>query len=223
MADLPSDMQAKAIDGACGGDAVLRAEVERLLRAEGEAGGVPTSPTGDATADLASGASVDAAAFREHPGSRIGAHTLLQLIGEGGFGSVYLAEPAQPVQRRVALKIIKMGMDTRQVIARLEVEPDRGGGRRASMIGRAWSGPAGSRRRHLQTPPGSSDLLGNAVSRAGYHSRTRIAVPCAGEPRFHALMQWLRPEFAEDSVEWVSMTDTLAVEIATPRRIELQR
>jgi eukaryotic-like serine/threonine-protein kinase len=56
------------------------------------------------------------------PGTRIGAYKLLQLIGEGGFGTVYLAEQERPVVRRVALKIIKLGMDTRQVVARFEQE-----------------------------------------------------------------------------------------------------
>ncbi|MHC4219236.1 MAG: protein kinase domain-containing protein [Planctomycetota bacterium] len=58
----------------------------------------------------------------EGPGSRIGPYKILQQIGEGGFGVVYMAEQEAPVQRRVALKIIKLGMDTRQVIARFEAE-----------------------------------------------------------------------------------------------------
>src|SRR2546421_8601751 len=55
-------------------------------------------------------------------GTKIGHYKLLQLIGEGGFGSVYMAEQLHPVRRKVALKIIKLGMDTRQVIARFEAE-----------------------------------------------------------------------------------------------------
>jgi serine/threonine protein kinase/tetratricopeptide (TPR) repeat protein len=60
--------------------------------------------------------------LREGPGTKIGPYRILQLIGEGGFGSVFMAEQEQPVQRRVALKIIKLGMDTRQVVARFEQE-----------------------------------------------------------------------------------------------------
>lgn len=58
----------------------------------------------------------------EGPGARIGPYKLLQLIGEGGFGSVFMAEQVHPVVRRVAVKIIKLGMDTKQVIARFEAE-----------------------------------------------------------------------------------------------------
>jgi serine/threonine protein kinase len=58
----------------------------------------------------------------EQPGEQIGRYKLLQLVGEGGFGSVYMAEQKEPVRRRVALKIIKLGMDTKQVIARFEAE-----------------------------------------------------------------------------------------------------
>jgi serine/threonine protein kinase len=62
------------------------------------------------------------ASLAEMPGDRIGHYKLLQQIGEGGCGVVYMAEQDEPVRRRVALKIIKLGMDTRQVIARFEAE-----------------------------------------------------------------------------------------------------
>src|SRR6185312_4358368 len=58
----------------------------------------------------------------EKPGDRIGPYKLLQRIGEGGYGAVYMAEQEEPVRRRVALKIIKLGMDTKQVVARFEAE-----------------------------------------------------------------------------------------------------
>jgi len=77
-------------------------------------------PTDGPTLD--SSALSDGATIREAPGSRIGPYRLLQVIGEGGFGTVFMAEQQEPVSRRVALKIIKLGMDTRQVIARFEAE-----------------------------------------------------------------------------------------------------
>jgi serine/threonine protein kinase len=71
---------------------------------------------------LGSSPASDAAAMGIAAGMSVGPYKLLQLIGEGGFGSVFMAEQSAPVHRRVALKIIKLGMDTRQVIARFEAE-----------------------------------------------------------------------------------------------------
>ena len=59
---------------------------------------------------------------RERPGDVIGSYKLLEQIGEGGFGVVFLAEQTEPVRRKVALKVLKPGMDTRQVVARFEAE-----------------------------------------------------------------------------------------------------
>jgi serine/threonine protein kinase/WD40 repeat protein len=93
---------------ACGEDTELRREVAELLRAAAEAEEVfesrPQQPA------------------LEQAGSRIGQYRLLQKIGEGGCGIVHLAEQEAPVRRKVALKIVKLGMDTRQVIARFEAE-----------------------------------------------------------------------------------------------------
>src|SRR6267378_6960518 len=93
---------------ACGADAVLRARVEDLLCAHQKAGnflrGDPTTPV------------------HEGPGTVIGPYKLLEQIGEGGFGIVFMAEQTQPIRRKVALKILKPGMDTRQVVARFEAE-----------------------------------------------------------------------------------------------------
>ena len=103
------------LDGACGDDAGLRAQVEGLLQAHEAAGSFleqplfEPSPTLDPTAG-------------ERPGTVIGPYKLLQQIGEGGMGGVWMAEQSQPVQRRVALKIIKPGMDSRSVLARFEAE-----------------------------------------------------------------------------------------------------
>ena len=104
------------LDQVCGEDAELRAEVERLLDAHNKAGDfLESSPVGQ-------NVTVDVAPSVEGPGTRIGRYELLELIGEGGMGLVYLAEQREPVKRRVALKIIKPGMDSRQVIARFEAE-----------------------------------------------------------------------------------------------------
>ena len=101
---------------ACGNDANLLARVEALLKAYNEAGNfLESGPPGvDGT--------LDAGSLSEGPGTRIGRYKLLELIGEGGFGVVYMAQQEEPIRRRVALKIIKLGMDTKQVIARFEAE-----------------------------------------------------------------------------------------------------
>ena len=103
------------LKGACGNDAALRAKVDALLQADAEAGSFLASATGTADTTVA-------AAPHEQAGTMIGRYKLLQIIGEGGFGVVWMAEQKTPVKRRVALKIIKLGMDTRQVVARFEAE-----------------------------------------------------------------------------------------------------
>jgi tetratricopeptide (TPR) repeat protein/tRNA A-37 threonylcarbamoyl transferase component Bud32 len=106
--------RAEYLDRACAGDENLRAQVEALLAADRNAGGgfLQTLPS------TGPGAIPES----EHPGQRIGRYKLLEQIGEGGFGVVWMAEQKEPVRRRVALKIIKLGMDTKQVVARFEQE-----------------------------------------------------------------------------------------------------
>ncbi|MBX3318133.1 MAG: protein kinase [Phycisphaeraceae bacterium] len=116
VAGLPPTERAAALGRLCGNNPALRAEVEALLGSHDAAGvgGFMTSPTAATT--------IRNATITEAPGSRVGPYKLLQVIGEGGFGTVFLAEQTDPVRRRVALKIIKLGMDTKQVIARFEAE-----------------------------------------------------------------------------------------------------
>src|SRR5215203_5283114 len=110
--ELPPDQRATFLDANCADDPALRADVESLLAAQEKAGGFFAEPTiGGARAVVTT---------RDAPRQQIGPYKLLQVIGEGGFGTVYLAEQEQPVRRRVALKLIKLGMDTNQVIARFE-------------------------------------------------------------------------------------------------------
>src|SRR5262245_63220809 len=108
--------RAKFLDEACAGDADLRRRIENLLKYHDQAGAFFEKAAADivATAQLVPG--------DEEIGTTIGPYKLLEQIGEGGFGVVYLAEQAQPVCRRVALKVVKPGMDSRQVIARFEAE-----------------------------------------------------------------------------------------------------
>ncbi|MBA2354150.1 MAG: serine/threonine protein kinase [Acidobacteria bacterium] len=111
--------RAAVLDRECGGDASLRAEVERRLASTSRAD-VPATAVGTPVQMPAAMPGVDP--WRDGPGTQIGPYKLLQLLGQGGFGSVYMAEQTEPVKRRVALKLIKPGMDTRQVVARFEQE-----------------------------------------------------------------------------------------------------
>src|ERR1700723_1968029 len=95
------------LDKVCGGDPELRRMVEDLLVADAAVGSFLQHPTID---------------FVHKAGFVIGPYHLLELIGEGGMGEVWLAEQKQPVRRRVAIKLIKKGMDTREVVARFESE-----------------------------------------------------------------------------------------------------
>src|SRR6516225_2675047 len=107
----PTEERLRFLTNACGKDAALLARVQALLRAD-ESGEsfLPEQPK--ATVGV----------ITEKPGDRIGRYKLLQQIGEGGCGAVYMAEQEEPVRRRVALKVLKLGMDTKSVIARFEAE-----------------------------------------------------------------------------------------------------
>src|ERR1051326_3589431 len=116
---LDAAQRAAFLDLSCAGDPQLRASVEDLLASLEEAGEFLGDPLVTMPPAVETG---DVAAPTEEAGTRIGSYKLLQLIGEGGFGSVFMAEQQEPIVHKVALKIIKVGMDTRQVIARFEAE-----------------------------------------------------------------------------------------------------
>jgi tetratricopeptide (TPR) repeat protein len=118
--EVPPAERAAYLEIACRGDAELRARVNALLAAEADDATRTLTPLpADATQVLSANS---AALPAEHAGQTIDRYTLVDVIGEGGFGAVWLAEQREPVKRRVALKIIKLGMDTREVITRFEAE-----------------------------------------------------------------------------------------------------
>ena len=125
-AELPAAERESFLASACDDDVGLHTEVKLLMQsAEGATRFVLPSTGGghaDETLITRPGAPRDVAVIYERPGARIGPYKLLEQIGEGGFGAVFMAEQEKPVQRRVALKIIKLGMDTGQVVARFEQE-----------------------------------------------------------------------------------------------------
>jgi serine/threonine protein kinase/Flp pilus assembly protein TadD len=109
------DERLALLDSACRGDSGLRSQVDALLAANDRVGSFLEAPAVKAALTYGEPA-------REAIGTTIGPYKLLEQIGEGGMGVVYMAEQQEPVRRRVALKVIKLGMDTRQVIARFEAE-----------------------------------------------------------------------------------------------------
>src|SRR5262245_49286599 len=110
----PPDERRALVEQACGEDTDLKQQVERLLHAHFHGRSILDAP-------VQSVATVDEP-HRETAGTIIGPYKLLEQIGEGGFGVVFMAEQQQPIRRKVALKVLKPGMDTQQVVARFEAE-----------------------------------------------------------------------------------------------------
>jgi serine/threonine protein kinase len=106
--------RAALVAKACGNDTLLQRRVEALLAAHEAAGSFLNLPAADS--------GLDSSILNEGPGAKVGRYKLLEPIGEGGFAVVFMAEQSEPVRRKVALKIIKAGMDTKQVVARFGAE-----------------------------------------------------------------------------------------------------
>ena len=116
---LTGTARASFLDGACHGNPALRQRLETLLVAHDQ----PEGPLADSAPAAAGTMKIE---FTDAPdetvGQKIGRYKILEKVGEGGCGVVYVAEQTEPVRRRVALKVIKLGMDTKQVVARFEAE-----------------------------------------------------------------------------------------------------
>mgnify|MGYP003512900732 CR=1 FL=1 len=115
----PAGKRAAWLDAECDGDAALRQRLEALLAAheQPETLLAPQAESSRSTIKLDLADAPD-----EAVGQTLGRYKLLERVGEGGCGVVYVAEQTEPVRRRVALKVIKLGMDTKQVVARFEAE-----------------------------------------------------------------------------------------------------
>jgi serine/threonine protein kinase/WD40 repeat protein len=111
------EARAAYLKGACGGDTTLRRKVDELLREHFSDDSLLAGPALEGERATVAEPTTDKASAH-----MIGRYKLLEKIGEGGFGEVWMADQREPVKRRVALKIIKLGMDSRQIVARFEAE-----------------------------------------------------------------------------------------------------
>jgi hypothetical protein len=116
IVEHPSAQWEALLDEACSDAPEPRQQVVLLLEAHAAGGGILDRNEADRWLNRVQ------VTASERPGTLIGPYKLLQQIGEGGMGSVFMAEQTHPVQRKVALKVIKPGMDSRQVVARFEAE-----------------------------------------------------------------------------------------------------
>jgi serine/threonine protein kinase len=119
---LPPHAWAAYVAEECGPDTELQRQVMHFLNVHQQAGSFLEQPAVAALQPTAAHPAPDAPPPAEGPGTMIGPYKLLQEIGEGGMGTVYMAQQTEPVKRQVALKVIKPGMDSRQVVARFEAE-----------------------------------------------------------------------------------------------------
>ena len=123
--DTPQERR-RYLDTICAGDDALRQAIEALLQTYAEASGFLDQPAlcfqAEAIAKVLPSASLNSAVTEQAGAIIAGRYKLLQTIGEGGMGMVWLAEQIEPVRRQVALKVIKAGMDSAQVLARFEAE-----------------------------------------------------------------------------------------------------
>ncbi len=119
--ERPAAERAAFLDGACAGDVALRERLERLLALDDQSDELLAN--GAAAATVRAAINLDLSDFRDEAiGQALGRYKLVEAIGEGGCGVVYVAQQTEPVRRRVALKVIKLGMDTKRVVARFEAE-----------------------------------------------------------------------------------------------------
>jgi eukaryotic-like serine/threonine-protein kinase len=117
--EIPEEKRPALLDALCAGDSALRLRLETRLATheKPDESSLKAAPAVAATIKLDLSSAPD-----EAVGQTLGRYKLLEQLGEGGCGMVYVAEQSQPVRRRVALKVIKLGMDTKQVVARFEAE-----------------------------------------------------------------------------------------------------
>jgi serine/threonine protein kinase/tetratricopeptide (TPR) repeat protein len=220
--DRPPGERAAFLQSACAADPAVLGRVRELLAAHDRARGpLDAPPAGLPTADYAPPP--------ERPGATIGPYKLLEQIGEGGFGVVYLAEQSEPVRRRVALKVLKAGMDTRQVVARFEAERQALAIMDHPNIARVFDGGTTSEDRGQRTEDRrqKSEDRGQKTEDRRQKSEDRGQKSEVSKDRLTSVLCPLssdsgRPYFVMELVKGVPITDYCDQNHLTPRqRLEL--
>jgi len=174
------EARAAYLQGACGRDVSLRRKVDELLKEHFSNDSLLAGPALD-------GERPGIAEFpvEEAPAQMIGRYKLLEKIGEGGFGEVWMAEQREPVKRRVALKIIKLGMDSRQIVARFEAE------RQALAM---MDHPNIAKIFDAGTTGAADSQLSTSNSQSGRCCSRRSSLPSPGRHRWVSWPRILEPE-----------------------------
>ncbi len=190
-----AEERAAYVARACGDDPELRGRVEKLVAAHFRAGSFLEQPAAD---PVTGSAAFEQGPLPEGVGTRIGPYKLLEQIGEGGMGTVWMAEQQEPVRRLVALKVIKAGLDSAQVVARFEAE-------RQALA--------------LMDHPNIAKVLDAGTTESSRH--TPCAVASDGPPSVAAPFSG-RPYFVMELVKGVPLTKYCDEHRLTPRqRLEL--
>src|SRR5438034_2749621 len=197
--EKPAAERAGFLDAVCGADKSLRRRLEALLAAHEQPDGV--LPTQAETVRLDRELEFADEPPDEAVGQTIGRYKLLEKIGEGGCGVVYVAEQIEPVLRRVALKVIKLGMDTKQVVARFEAERQALAMMDHPNIAKVLD--AGTTEDPLTRPPGTLS-------------------PSGGEGRGEGVLSAGRPYFVMELVRGIRITDYCdQTNLSTKERLDL--
>jgi serine/threonine protein kinase len=226
--EKPVGERAAFLQAVCGDDHALRHRLEALLAAHeqpaalvGEDDGKPTVP-----------ATMRAETADEPPdeavGQTLGRYKLLERVGEGGCGVVYVAEQTEPVRRRVALKVIKLGMDTQQVVARFEAErqalammdhPNIAKVLDAGTTGAA-DGSAGFQ--PAVSPTSSRQAPGSGSNAQNYNAPANADAPQTGSLRYEGVIGAGRPYFVMELVRGIRITDYCdQANLTTKERLDL--
>jgi len=231
--ERPPAERAAFLDGACHGDPALRARLDALLAAHEHPAALLDVP---ADAPRPAPGIRFAEAADEAVGQTLGRYKLLEKIGEGGYGVVYVAEQTEPLRRRVALKVIKLGMDTKQVVARFEAERqalalmDHPNIAKVLDAGTTGDPESSAGFQPAVSPTSSRQAPGSVSNAQNYNAPASADAPQAGRPairqtgslRYEGAIGVGRPYFVMELVRGIKITDYCdQAQLTTKERLDL--